>query len=54
MLGVTDDLAVYISGGTALAVIGYAVKLTWQASRVEKSMREHFKRAQSRWFVYHK
>ena len=44
MLGVADDLAIYISGGTGLAVIGYAVKLTWQASRVEKSMREDFKK----------
>ena len=40
----TDDLAIYISGGTALSVIGYAIKLTWQASRVEKSMREDFHR----------
>ena len=40
----TDDLAIYISGGTALSVIGYAIKLTWQASRVEKAMREDFHR----------
>jgi aminoglycoside phosphotransferase family enzyme len=33
------DLAIYISGGTALAVVGYAVKITWQMSRVEKDVR---------------
>lgn len=44
----TDDVAIYISGGTALAVVGYAIKLTWQASRVEKSMRDDFQRGISR------
>lgn len=39
-----SELAIYISGGTALAVVGYAVKITWQASRLEKSMREDFKK----------
>lgn len=34
------DFAIYISGGTALAVVGYAVKITWQMSRVEKSVRD--------------
>jgi hypothetical protein len=38
------DLAIYISGGTALAVVGYAVKITWQLSRVEKSVREDLQR----------
>ena len=33
------DLAIYISGGTALAVVGYAVKITWQFSRIEKEVR---------------
>jgi hypothetical protein len=44
MLGVTDDLAIYISGGTALSLIGIAVKLTWKASRVEKAMRDDFQK----------
>lgn len=39
-----SDLAIYISGGTAIAVVGYAIKLTWQATRVEKSMRDDFQR----------
>lgn len=33
------DWATFISGGTALAVLAYAIKLTWQGSRVEKDIR---------------
>lgn len=35
------EAGIYISIGTALAVIAYAVKLTWQASRIEKEQREY-------------
>lgn len=34
------DPGTYISVGTALAVISYAVKITWQLSRVEKEIGE--------------
>lgn len=44
----TDDLAIYISGGSALAVVGYAIKLTWQASRVEKALRDDLRKEVSR------
>ena len=33
------DLAIYISGGTALAAVGYAIKITWQISRIEQKVR---------------
>lgn len=33
------DLAIYISGGTALAAVGYAIKITWQISRIEQNVR---------------
>lgn len=36
---VVSDLAIYISGTTAIALGAYAVKLTWQLSRVEKEVR---------------
>lgn len=36
----TEEPALYVSIGTALAAIGYAVRLTWKASRVEKELRE--------------
>jgi hypothetical protein len=39
-----SDLAIYISGGTALAFVVHMIKFTWQASRVEKSMRDDFQK----------
>lgn len=41
-------MAIYISGGTALAAVGYAVKITWQVSRVEKSVRDDLRKDISR------
>jgi len=36
------DVGIYIGIGTfALTVIGYAIKLTWQASRTEQEQREY-------------
>lgn len=39
-----SDLAIYISGGTALAALGIVARVTWQVSRIEKSMRDDFQR----------
>lgn len=36
----TDDLPTYLSSATALALVAYAIKVTWQITRVEKSMRD--------------
>ena len=33
------DLAIYISGGTALAAAGLLIRLTWQISRIEQKVR---------------
>lgn len=35
-----DEPAIYISAGTAVAAIAYAVKLTWKVSRIEKEIRD--------------
>lgn len=42
------DLVIYISGGTALAAVGLVARLTWQLSRVEKSVRDDTRRDISR------
>lgn len=33
-----DEPAIYVSAGTALAVIGYAIKLTWKVRSIEKEI----------------
>ncbi len=35
-----NDPGIYISAGTAIAVIGYAVRLTWEVRTLEKEIRE--------------
>lgn len=35
-----NDPALYVSGATVIAVVGYAVKLTWKFRDLEKEMRE--------------
>lgn len=35
-----NDPALYVSGATVVAVIGYAVKLTWKFRDLEKEMRK--------------
>ena len=34
------DAAIVVSAGTALAAIGYAVRITWKISRIEKAVRD--------------
>ncbi len=36
------DAAIVVSAGTALAAIGYAVRVTWKISRIEKEIRDDF------------
>lgn len=36
------DAAIVVSAGTALAAIGYAVRITWKISRIEKEIRDDF------------
>ncbi len=36
----TEEPALYISIGTALAVVGYAVKLTWKVRGIEREIRD--------------
>jgi hypothetical protein len=42
------ELAIYISGGTAVAAVGYAIRITWLLTRIEKSMRDDFRKDVSR------
>lgn len=37
-----NDPALYVSAATALAAIGYAVKMTWKVRDLEKEMRSDF------------
>jgi len=37
-----NDPAIYISGGTAVAAIVYAVKMTWKVRDLEKGIRDEF------------
>lgn len=36
------DAGLVISAGTAVAAVGYAVRLTWKLSRIEKEIRDDF------------
>lgn len=42
------DLAIYISGGTAVAAVGLAIRVTWSLSRIEKSLRDDMRKDVSR------